>query len=56
MFTWLCQICRNEMAMIYRKQRKSVLTVTADDDAIGPILESLESESATADVTTTFFQ
>jgi RNA polymerase sigma-70 factor (ECF subfamily) len=47
MFTWLCQICRNEMAMIYRKQRKSVLTVTADDDAIRPILESLESESAT---------
>lgn len=47
MFTWLCQICRNEMAMIYRKQGKSVPTVTADDDAIRPILESLESESAT---------
>ena len=47
MFTWLCQICRNEMAMIYRKQGKSVPTVTANDDAIRPILESLESESAT---------
>lgn len=47
MFTWLCQICRNEIATIYRKQGKSVLTVTADDDAIRPILESLESESAT---------
>jgi RNA polymerase sigma-70 factor (ECF subfamily) len=35
------------MAMIYRKQGKSVPTVTADDDAIRPILESLESESAT---------
>jgi len=47
MFTWLCQICRNEIAIIYRKQKKSVLTVTADDDAIRSILESLESESAT---------
>ena len=47
MFTWLCQICRNEIAMTYRKLGKSVPTVTADDDAIRPILESLESESAT---------
>jgi RNA polymerase sigma-70 factor (ECF subfamily) len=47
MFTWLCQICRNEIAMTYRKLGKSVPTVTADDDAIRPILESLESESIT---------
>lgn len=47
MFTWLCQICRNEIAMTYRKLGKSVPTVTADDDAIRVILESLESESAT---------
>ena len=47
MFTWLCQICRNEIAMTYRKLGKSVPTVTADDDAIRPILESLESESTT---------
>ena len=47
MFTWLCQICRNEIAMTYRKLGKSVPTVTADDDAIRVILESLESESTT---------
>ena len=47
MFTWLCQICRNEIAMTYRKRGKSVPTVAADDDAIRPILELLESESRT---------
>ena len=47
MFTWLCQICRNEIAMTYRKRGKSVPTVAADDDAIRPILELLESESTT---------
>ena len=47
MFTWLCQICRNEIAMTYRKLGKSVPTVTADDDSIRVILESLESESTT---------
>lgn len=47
MFTWLCQICRNEIAMAYRKLGKSVPTVAADDDAVRPILESLEAETAT---------
>lgn len=47
MFTWLCQICRNEIAMFYRKRGKSVPEVPADDSAIRPILETLESETAT---------
>ena len=47
MFTWLCQICRNEIAQHYRKLGKSVPTVTADDDVIRPILEALEAESET---------
>lgn len=43
MFTWLCQICRNEIGMYYRKRQKSAPEVAADDDAIRPILEQLES-------------
>jgi RNA polymerase sigma-70 factor (ECF subfamily) len=44
MFTWLCQICRNEIAGYYRKLSKSVPEVAADDEAIRPILESLEAD------------
>jgi RNA polymerase sigma-70 factor, ECF subfamily len=44
MFTWLCQICRNEINGYYRKLAKSVPEVTADDEAIRPILENLEAE------------
>jgi RNA polymerase sigma-70 factor (ECF subfamily) len=44
MFTWLCQICRNEIAGHYRRANRSVPEVAADDDAIRPILESLEDE------------
>ncbi len=43
MFTWLCQICRNEIGMLYRKRAKSSPEVAADDDAIRPILEQLEA-------------
>ncbi len=43
MFTWLCTICRNEIAAHYRKLSRSVPAVAADDEAIRPILESLEA-------------
>jgi RNA polymerase sigma-70 factor, ECF subfamily len=44
MFTWLCQICRNEIAGYYRKLSKSVPEVAADDEGIRPILESLQAD------------
>lgn len=43
MFTWLCQICRNEINGHFRRLAKSVPVVPQDDDAIRPILESLEA-------------
>ncbi|MDA0977788.1 MAG: sigma-70 family RNA polymerase sigma factor [Proteobacteria bacterium] len=43
MFTWLCQICRNEINMHYRKHARRAPEVPADDDGIRPILEQLES-------------
>jgi RNA polymerase sigma-70 factor (ECF subfamily) len=43
LFTWLCQICRNEINGYYRKLARSVPEVTADDEAIRPILETLEA-------------
>lgn len=46
MFTWLCTICRNEIAAYYRKLAKSVPVVAADDEAIRPILESLEADDS----------
>lgn len=46
MFTWFCQIVRNEINAWYRKQARSVPVVPQDDDAIRPILESLEAEDA----------
>lgn len=45
MFTWLCQICRNEINMHFRKLSKRVPEVAADDESIRPILELLESEA-----------
>ncbi len=48
MFTWLCQIARNEIAGHYRRVARSVPEVAADDDAIRPILESLEAEDEIA--------
>ncbi|XOV88110.1 MAG: RNA polymerase sigma factor [Pseudomonadota bacterium] len=45
MFTWLCQICRNEINAHFRRLQRSVPVVAQDDDAIRPILESLEAES-----------
>ena len=44
MFTWLCTICKNEIAGYFRKISKSVPEVAADDDSIRPILESLEAD------------
>lgn len=44
MFTWLCTICRNEIAGYFRKLSRSVPEVAADDDTIRPILESLEAD------------
>jgi RNA polymerase sigma-70 factor (ECF subfamily) len=44
MFTWLCQICRNEINGHFRRLARSVPVVPQDDDAIRPILEALEAE------------
>ncbi len=46
LFTWLCQICRNEINMHFRKEARSVPEVQADDDAIRPILESLVADAS----------
>ncbi len=43
MFTWLCQICRNEINGHFRRLARSVPVVPQDDENIRPILESLES-------------
>jgi len=44
MFTWLCQICRNEINAHFRKLARSVPVVPQDDALIRPILESLEGD------------
>lgn len=44
MFTWLCQICRNEINAHFRKLARSVPVVPQDDAAIRPILESLAGD------------
>jgi RNA polymerase sigma-70 factor (ECF subfamily) len=44
LFTWFCQICRNEVNGYYRRLSRSVPVVPQDDDAIRPILESLEGD------------
>ncbi len=46
MFTWLCQICRNEINGHFRKLNRSVPVVQQDDDSIRPILEALEAEAS----------
>jgi RNA polymerase sigma-70 factor (ECF subfamily) len=46
MFTWLCQICRNELSAHFRRLARSVPTVAADDAGIAPILEVLEAGEA----------
>lgn len=46
LFTWLCQICRNEVNGYYRRLARSAPVVPQDDDAIRPILESLEGDLA----------
>ncbi|MFT4713040.1 MAG: RNA polymerase sigma-70 factor (ECF subfamily) [Candidatus Azotimanducaceae bacterium] len=44
MFTWLCQICRNDINAHFRSLAKSVPVVPQDDVAIRPILESLAGD------------
>lgn len=44
MFSWLCQICRNEMSAQHRREARSVPTLAAEDDTILPLLEMLESD------------
>lgn len=46
MFTWLCQICRNEIAGYFRKLSRRVPEVAADDVGIRSILETLEAEES----------
>lgn len=46
LFTWLCLICRNEINMHFRKEARSLPEVHAEDDAIRPILEMLESDAS----------
>jgi RNA polymerase sigma-70 factor (ECF subfamily) len=48
MFTWLCQICRNEMSAHFRRSGNAVDTVAADDESIRPLLEMLESDEDAA--------
>ena len=48
MFTWLCQICRNEISAHYRSLGRTVNTVAADDDGIRPLLEMLEAGDETS--------
>jgi RNA polymerase sigma-70 factor (ECF subfamily) len=46
MFSWLCQICRNELSGHYRRQSRELPTVVADDEGISPLLESLEADES----------
>ncbi|MFT7286935.1 MAG: RNA polymerase sigma-70 factor (ECF subfamily) [Halieaceae bacterium] len=45
MFSWLCQICRNEISAHYRRLSRTVPLFVGDDDALTAVLESLESSS-----------
>ncbi|MFK7864301.1 MAG: RNA polymerase sigma factor [Pseudohongiellaceae bacterium] len=44
MFTWLCQICKNEINAHFRKLSRSVPVVPEDDEAIQTILSTLQSD------------
>jgi len=46
LFTWLCQICRNEIAMHFRKADRRAPEVAADDESIRPILENLQADDS----------
>lgn len=46
MFSWLCQICRNEISAHFRRLSRSVPVVAADDEALQPLLELLEADAA----------
>lgn len=45
LFSWLCQICRNEISGHYRRLSRDVPTVAADDDELLPLLEKLEADA-----------
>ena len=49
LFTWLCQICRNEMAAIYRQRGLEAerQVPLEDNPAVQAALESLSAEGAT---------
>lgn len=42
-FTWMCQICRNEITAYFRKQDQQSIMVREDDTEIRGILETLEA-------------
>jgi RNA polymerase sigma-70 factor (ECF subfamily) len=44
MFSWLCQIGRNEISAHFRRLSRSAPTVAADDEAIQPLLEMFEAD------------
>jgi RNA polymerase sigma-70 factor (ECF subfamily) len=46
MFSWLCQICRNEISAHYRSLSRNVPTVAADDEALLPLMEKLEADES----------
>jgi RNA polymerase sigma-70 factor (ECF subfamily) len=43
LFTWMCQICRNEINAYFRKQNRESVLVPEDDVEIRGILETLEA-------------
>lgn len=43
MFTWLSQICRNELHAEFRRQSRVLPTVAADDAAVMSVLERIEA-------------
>lgn len=48
MFSWLCQISRNEIRGHFRRQARQVPLVAEDDPALQPILEALEGAASDA--------
>lgn len=43
LFTWMCQICRNEIHAYFRKQDQQSILVREDDAELRGILETLEA-------------
>lgn len=51
LFTWMCQICRNEITAYFRKQDQQSIMVREDDTEIRGILETLEASEETRPTT-----